>query len=114
MSETTAPDTGKTAVVGMGYGGRPLAGAGFSVTGPDTHEPTIAARRVGTERLRDKHGLMAVETPAPGTYDAMIVAGGHRVFVTMGAEALRKLGKAGALVYDIKGIFGTTGSDLRL
>ena len=39
---------------------------------------------------------------------------GHRDFVEMGSEAIRALGRPGALLYDIKGVFGRTGSDLRL
>ncbi|MGB5864809.1 MAG: nucleotide sugar dehydrogenase [Sulfitobacter sp.] len=69
---------------------------------------------VGVERLREGHSLHAVETPQAGTYDAIIVAVGHREFVQSGADAIRAYGKPGAVLYDIKGIFGKTGSDLRL
>lgn len=69
---------------------------------------------VGGDRLATEHGLTAVETPEPATYDAIIVAVGHREFIDQGAEAIRALGKPGAVVYDIKGIFGKSGSDLRL
>jgi UDP-N-acetyl-D-galactosamine dehydrogenase len=44
----------------------------------------------------------------------MIVAVAHRQFAEMGPEAIRALGKPGAVLYDIKGIFGKSGSDLRL
>ena len=69
---------------------------------------------VGAQRLQAEHGLNAVETPAAGTYDAIIVAVGHRAFLESGAEAVRAYGKNGAVLYDIKGIFGKSGSDLRL
>lgn len=69
---------------------------------------------VGPARLRDDHGVRAVETPETGTYDAIIVAVGHREFVELGAQKIRAFGKTGAVLYDIKGIFGKSGSDLRL
>ncbi len=69
---------------------------------------------VGAIRLHDQHGVTAVETPQADTYDAIIVAVGHREYVEMGSDAIRALGKPGAVLYDIKGIFGKSGSDLRL
>lgn len=75
----------------------------------EVHDPWV-----GAERLRAKHSLNAVETLAPNTYDAIIVAVGHREFVELGSDALRAFGKPGAVLYDIKGIFGKSGSDLRL
>ena len=69
---------------------------------------------VGSERLRAQHGITAIETPKQGDYDAIIVAVGHREFVEMGSDAIRAFGKPQAVLYDIKGIFGKSGSDLRL
>jgi UDP-N-acetyl-D-galactosamine dehydrogenase len=69
---------------------------------------------VGAERLRTEHGLATVEAPEQGAYDAIIVAVGHREYVELGSDAVRAFGKQGAVLYDIKGIFGKTGSDLRL
>ncbi|MEH6523050.1 nucleotide sugar dehydrogenase [Sulfitobacter sp.] len=69
---------------------------------------------VGTERLRAEHGVQAVESPEIGAYDAILVAVGHREFVSLGSDAIRTFGKDGAVLYDIKGIFGKSGSDLRL
>ena len=75
----------------------------------DVHDPWV-----GTERLEAEHGVTAVKTPEQGAYDAIIVAVSHREFVTLGPQAIRSFGKEGALLYDIKGIFGKSGSDLRL
>ena len=69
---------------------------------------------VGSERLRNEHGVEPVEHPEAGAYDAILVAVGHREFVSLGSDAIRRFGKAGAVLYDIKGIFGKSGSDLRL
>lgn len=75
----------------------------------DVMEPWVPA-----QILRDRHGVNRVDDPKDGTYDAIIVAVGHTEFIQMGADAVRALGKPGAVVYDIKGIFGKSGSDLRL
>lgn len=75
----------------------------------DVHDPWV-----GAKRLTQDHNLAAVETPQPGTYDAIILAVGHSVFAEMGEAAIRGLGKPGALLYDIKGVLGKSGSDLRL
>jgi UDP-N-acetyl-D-galactosamine dehydrogenase len=69
---------------------------------------------VGTQRLRADHGVQAVDAPEIGAYDAILVAVGHREFVDLGSDAIRTFGKDGAVLYDIKGIFGKSGSDLRL
>jgi len=82
--------------------------AEYSVTAT-VHDPWV-----GAQKLEQMHSLNAVETPQDGTYDAIIVAVGHREFVAMGSDALRRWGKPGAVMFDIKGIFGKEGSDLRL
>lgn len=69
---------------------------------------------VGSDRLRAEHDVDAVETPDNGAYDAIIVAVGHREFIEMGANTIRAFGKPGAVLYDIKGLFGKSESDLRL
>ncbi len=75
----------------------------------EVHDPWV-----GSERLRAEHGVSAVDTPQAGTYDAVIIAVGHKEFVAQGSDAIRAYGKPGAVLYDIKGIFGKSGSDLRL
>jgi UDP-N-acetyl-D-galactosamine dehydrogenase len=70
---------------------------------------------VSTEEARRELGL-ETETnhPTPGCYDAVIVAVGHREFIAMGAEKVRAFGRAGAVLFDVKGIFGKSESDGRL
>lgn len=75
----------------------------------DLYDPWVDAQAVQGE-----YGLAPVDAPDAGAYDAIIVAVAHKEFVEMGAEAIRALGKPGAVLYDIKGIFGKSGSDLRL
>ena len=82
--------------------------AEYSVTA-EVYDPWV-----GADKLRKAHGVSAVETPKAGDYDSVIVAVGHQQFVAMGSAAVRALGKKDAVLFDIKGIFGKEGSDLRL
>ncbi len=69
---------------------------------------------IDRDAVQAEYGLRAVDRPEAGAYDAVIVAVAHREFVEMGADAIRGLGKPGALLYDIKGILGRSGADMRL
>ena len=69
---------------------------------------------IDRDAVQAEYGLSAVDHPDAGAYDAVIVAVAHREFVDMGAEAIRGLGKPGALVYDLKGILGRSRADMRL
>lgn len=46
-----------------------------------------------------------LEKPLFDTYDAIIVAVGHAQFIELGAEAIRKFGKANCVIYDTKSVF---------
>ena len=52
--------------------------------------------------------------PPQGRYDAVIVAVGHREFVHLGAERVRRLGRPGAVLFDVKSVFARYESDERL
>ncbi len=82
--------------------------AAYSVQA-DVHDPWI-----DPEAVQAEYAISPVESPRPGTYDAIVVAVAHRQFVEMGSAAIRALGKPGAVLYDIKGVFGKSGADLRL
>lgn len=60
-----------------------------------------------------EYGLTLVD-PQPGDYDAVIVAVAHGQFRDMGAEGIRRFGRPGALLFDVKGIFARELVDLRL
>ncbi len=75
----------------------------------DVHDPWVSA-----QAMQDRHGVENVAMPDTGAYDAVIVAVGHREFVELGSKGIRAFGKPGAVLYDIKGILGRSGSDLRL
>ena len=78
----------------------------------------VAAQRhdpsVGAKTLAKGHDIAAEKDSGPGQHDAIIVADGHREVIEQGSKVIRALGKADAMVYDIKGIFGNSGSGLRL
>ncbi len=46
-----------------------------------------------------------LEKPLLDTYDAIIVAVGHTQFIELGAEAIRRFGKANCVIYDTKSVF---------
>ena len=75
----------------------------------EVYEPWVTQEVMATE-----HGIETISSPAVGAYDAIILAVAHTEFIELGADEVRALGKPGALVYDIKGVFGRSGSDLRL
>lgn len=49
-----------------------------------------------------EYGITPITAPKAGDYDAIILAVGHRQFIEMGAEGILALGKAGAVIYDVK------------
>ena len=70
------------------------------------------APRSEVERLTGCPVLVA--QPAPGRYDAIVVAVGHRAFLEAGIETIRALGKPHAVVYDVKSLFPGDRTDGRL
>ncbi len=52
--------------------------------------------------------------PAPGQYDALVVAVAHDEFKQLGIAGLRKLANGSGVIYDIKGMFGKDDADGRL
>ncbi|WP_050928163.1 nucleotide sugar dehydrogenase [Aestuariivita boseongensis] len=82
--------------------------ASYSVAA-DLYDPWIDRQAVERE-----YGLTPIEAPQAGAYDAIILAVAHGEFREMGPEKIRGFGKPGAILYDIKGMFGKTDSDMRL
>ena len=76
----------------------------------DVWDPWISA-----ETCREEADLDSLcGPPSPGAYDAVVVAVAHREFVEAGAVGVRALGKDGAVIYDVKGIFPKDETDGRL
>ncbi len=75
----------------------------------DVHEPWADPQEALAE-----YGVALSPTLEPGGYDAIIVAVAHAQFQEMGVEAIRALGKPGAVLYDVKAVFPQGAADLRL
>jgi UDP-N-acetyl-D-galactosamine dehydrogenase len=75
----------------------------------DVHDPWVDA----DEAARDC-GIRPVAAPAAGAYDAIVVAVAHSQFVDRGIAWVRSLGKPGAVVFDVKGIYPADAVDGRL
>ena len=75
----------------------------------DLYDPWVDAASVDQE-----YGVQPIKEPAANAYDAIILAVAHREFKEMGPEKIRSFGKPGAILYDIKGMFGKSDSDMRL
>ena len=63
----------------------------------EVHDPWVSPAQA-----RHEYGISPVAEPAPGSYDAVILAVAHREFVAMGAEGVRALCRPGAVVFDVK------------
>jgi UDP-N-acetyl-D-glucosamine/UDP-N-acetyl-D-galactosamine dehydrogenase len=76
----------------------------------DVHDPWADPKDAERE-----YGLTLLSAfPAPDVYDAIVLAVGHDKYAHMGVEAIRSLGKPGAVLFDVKGIFPKGLSEERL
>lgn len=69
---------------------------------------------VDSAEAQHEYGIMPLTKPAPGTYDAVILAVGHNEFRTLGAAGIRSLMKKDSVLYDIKYILPSQSVDMRL
>lgn len=65
------------------------------------------------EESQNEYDLSLTE-PKSGHYDAIILAVGHNEFKTMGANAIRQLGKDTHVLYDLKYVLDKSDVDMRL
>ncbi|HEY8618259.1 Vi polysaccharide biosynthesis UDP-N-acetylglucosamine C-6 dehydrogenase TviB [Phenylobacterium sp.] len=63
---------------------------------------------------RHEYGLNLVEGPDAGVYDAIVLAVAHEQFAKMGAAEIRRLGRDGAVLFDVKSLLPRGQADLRL
>jgi UDP-N-acetyl-D-galactosamine dehydrogenase len=75
----------------------------------DVYDPWIAK-----EETQHEYGITPVEQPEAEAYDGIVLAVAHHQFAEMGIEAIRKLGKPGHVLYDLKYLFSAEATDLRL
>lgn len=75
----------------------------------DVYDPWI-----DSEETQHEYGITPVSQPTAGQYDAVILAVAHDEFKEMGIEAIRSLGKASHVLYDLKYVLAQSESDIRL
>jgi len=75
----------------------------------DVYDPWVTQ-----EDVKHEYGIVPIDEPKKGGYDAIIVAVSHHQFKAMGASGIRKLGKPASVVYDLKYVLSAQESDLRL
>ncbi|MFC4763592.1 Vi polysaccharide biosynthesis UDP-N-acetylglucosamine C-6 dehydrogenase TviB [Dyella koreensis] len=75
----------------------------------DVHDPWV-----NHAEAEHEYAITPVEQPQAGSYDAVIVAVGHREFVALGAAGIRAYGKPGAVIYDVKYVLPRSEVDGRL
>ncbi len=97
------PDLRNTGVIGIV---RELQSYDLEV---DVHEPWADPAEAQAE-----YGVTLTPDPAAGAYDAIVLAVAHRQFHELGADVIRGFGKAGAVVFDVKGMLPRDAADLRL
>lgn len=69
---------------------------------------------VSIPEAEHEYGLTPISEPDASSYDAIILAVGHRQFLDLGIDKIRALGKPGAVVFDVKYLFPTEATDGRL
>jgi UDP-N-acetyl-D-glucosamine/UDP-N-acetyl-D-galactosamine dehydrogenase len=67
-----------------------------------------------SEEAEAEYGYSVLKTLENNTYDGIILAVGHNEFRAMGASAIRQLGKAKHVLYDLKYVLDKKDVDIRL
>ncbi|MDI1259402.1 Vi polysaccharide biosynthesis UDP-N-acetylglucosamine C-6 dehydrogenase TviB [Aquabacterium sp.] len=66
------------------------------------------------EEAQHEYGITPVTELRPDFYDGIVLAVAHHQFKSMGAQAIRRLGKPTHVLYDLKYLFTPDEADLRL
>jgi len=75
----------------------------------DVHDPWASATEAEHE-----YGITLQAAPEAGVYDAIILAVAHREFVALGSAGIRRFGKPGAILFDVKHLLPAREADGRL
>lgn len=106
------------AIIGLGYVGLPLAvafGAKRPVLGFDIDARRIDELRAGHDRTRETTaGDLAGARHLRFSSDPADLSVAHSAFRDMGADHIRSLGSADAVLHDLKHILPAQVTDLRL
>jgi len=69
---------------------------------------------VDEDEAAREYGISPISEPETGAYDAIIMAVAHTQFRALGASAIRAMGKANHVIYDLKYALNADESDIRL
>jgi UDP-N-acetyl-D-galactosamine dehydrogenase len=75
----------------------------------DVHDPWA-----DPAEAQHEYGIPLTANPEPATYDAIVIAVGHREFVALGADGIRALGRPNLVIFDIKHLLRKDQVDGRL
>jgi len=75
----------------------------------DIHDPWADQAKV-----QEEYGIELLQNPPADTYDAIILAVAHDVYIQWGASEIRKFGADRHVLYDLKYLFEPDETDLRL
>jgi UDP-N-acetyl-D-galactosamine dehydrogenase len=75
----------------------------------DVHDPWV-----DPVEAEQEYGVSPIADPAADSYHALVLAVSHDQFRELGITGLRRLGKPGAVVYDVKYLFPAEDTDGRL
>jgi UDP-N-acetyl-D-galactosamine dehydrogenase len=75
----------------------------------DVHDPWVSAAEAEHE-----YSIKPITQPPKNSYEAVIVAVGHRQFVGMGADGIGAFGKPESVIYDVKCVLPRSAVDGRL
>ena len=97
------PDIRNTKVVDMA---KHLESSGVNV---DIYDPWVVPGIALAE-----YGLQTTSTPEKNSYDAVIIAVGHSIFLEKGIDFINSLTKPKHLIFDLKYLFPATETNMRL
>ena len=69
---------------------------------------------VDPEQAEREYGIKLVTEPAPGRYDAIVLAVAHHQFHELGAKGIHAFGKENSVLYDVKHVLAASDIDGRL
>ena len=75
----------------------------------DVYDPWVDA-----DEAKHEYGLDVITEPETNKYDAIILAVGHKQFIDMGIDKIRRFGKADNILYDVKYVLPKEQVDGRL
>lgn len=75
----------------------------------DVHDPWVS-----TEDIPKSLASTFIEQPMQNTYDAIIIAVGHKLFADLGINTIRSYSKEKHVLFDMKYLFSSTETDDRL